>query len=171
MRSLCALPLLIVLMTTNGCSVLKTHPDATLRHQSSSARAPGDSVRITLTASLRVNPDLRSRPSPVVVRLFELRSASSFSAADFFTLIEKDSTTLGAELAAREEFALAPGSRTVIHRQIDPTARFLGVVVAFRDIERSDWRAVAPVPRTRIWRPPAIAIDVDERSVRIVQSD
>ena len=55
-----------------------------------------------------VNPDARKRPSPVVLRVYELKSNALFESADFVSLFEKDQAVLGAELVSREEVILQP---------------------------------------------------------------
>src|SRR6056297_1416255 len=66
-------------------------------------------VNLLLTASPASNPDRNNRPSPVLVRVYELRSAGAFETADFFALLELDRGVLGAEMLNRWEFQLAPG--------------------------------------------------------------
>ena len=36
-----------------------------------------------------VNPDMNRKPSPIVLKVFQLRAASSFDSADFFSLQDK----------------------------------------------------------------------------------
>ena len=103
------------------------------------------SIKGAIVASSNVNPDRNGRASPVVMKLFELRSLAQFQVADFFSLFEKEKEALGAELVAREEYTLMPGARTELVRQVHPETRHVGVIVAFRDLERSSWRASLPV--------------------------
>ena len=68
-------------------------------------------IRADIVATADVNPDARGRPSPVVVKVFELKSLAAFETADFFSLFDKDKETLGGELLARDEFSLIPGDK------------------------------------------------------------
>jgi type VI secretion system protein VasD len=106
---------------------------------------PPTIVQASVEALANVNPDARGRPSPVVVKFYELKSLAVFDSADFFSLFERDREILGAELVAREEFQLVPGDRRTFERTLQPDTRYLGVVAAFRDLERSVWRAAVPV--------------------------
>lgn len=92
-----------------------------------------------------LNPSVRGRASPLVLRIYELRSANAFSAADFVSLYQRDQAELGADLVARDEFVLAPGERREFLRRAAPETRYLGVLAAYRDLERARWRAVAAV--------------------------
>jgi len=119
---------------------------------------PDRELQMAVRAGNQLNPDFQGRPSPVVVRVYLLRAGINFGAADFFSLYERDAAVLGADLLAREEVQLRPGTTVSIARKFPNDARFLGVVVAFRDIERSSWRALSSLPLP----PPAVAKPPDE---------
>jgi type VI secretion system protein VasD len=106
-------------------------------------------LRIQLEAGARLNPDTRARPSPVVVRVYELKAAAAFGSADFLSLQERDQATLGGDLVAREELVLRPGESRVISRPLASDTRFVGVVAAFRDLERARWRALVELAAGR----------------------
>jgi len=105
-------------------------------------------VSATLQASITVNPDARKRASPLVVRVYELKSAAAFEAADFVSLFERDQLTLAAEMAAREEFVLRPGETKPWEKSVAPDVKFIGVMAAFRDIERARWKTIVPIKPT-----------------------
>jgi type VI secretion system protein VasD len=102
-------------------------------------------VAATLQATASANPDARKRASPLVVRIYELKSSAAFDAADFLSLYERDQATLAAEMGAREEFTLRPGDSKPWEKTVGPEVRFIGVIGAFRDIERARWKAIVPV--------------------------
>lgn len=54
-------------------------------------------------------PNGNGRPSPIVVRLFELKHPVTFENADFFSLYERAKETLAPDLVASEEIELRPG--------------------------------------------------------------
>ena len=102
-------------------------------------------VSATLQAGATVNPDAHKRASPLVVRVYELKSAAAFEAADFVSLYERDQATLAAEMAAREEFVLRPGETRPWEKTVAPDAKFIGVIAAFRDIERARWKTLVAI--------------------------
>jgi type VI secretion system protein VasD len=102
-------------------------------------------AKITLEAGPDLNPDVRGRPSPVTVRVFELSSLANFDKADFFALFDRDRETLGPELIGRQDVVLKPGDRQVVQRKLPGEARFVGILVGFRDLERAQWRLSMPV--------------------------
>ena len=102
-------------------------------------------VAATLQAGAAVNPDLRKRASPIVIRVYELKSAAAFEAADFVSLFDRDQATLAAEMAGREEFILRPGESKPWDKTLAPDTKFIGVLAAFRDIERARWKSIVAV--------------------------
>ncbi len=117
-----------------------------------------------IKADPATNPDLRGRPSPIVVRVYELKSLAAFSSADFFSLFEKEAETLGSDLVGREEYDLRPAETRPYRRQLQPDTKFIGVVAAFRDLENSRWRQAAPVPAKR---GVTLTIGIEARAVTV----
>lgn len=99
-------------------------------------------VEGTIKAATNLNPSLSKRPSPLLVRLYELKTASAFNNADFVSLYQRDQTELGADLVAREEFVMNPGETRPIRRVAAPETRFIGVLGVYRDLDRARWRAI-----------------------------
>jgi type VI secretion system protein VasD len=126
---------------------------------------PAPQVAISLEAGARVNPDAAGRGAPVVVRVYELRSQVAFDAADFFTLFDREQQALGQDLVGRDEYQLRPGERLLFARPLRPGTRVVAAVAAFRELERSTWKAVLAVPTAP---PQGLSIQVDGRQVRIV---
>lgn len=103
-------------------------------------------LEITLSAVERVNPTKDGRPSPIVVRLFELSNNAVFQSADFFALMDQEGASLGNDMLNSEEYILIPGEVRVVRKRAAPNSRFLGVVAGYRDLSSTNWRAVTPLP-------------------------
>jgi len=103
-------------------------------------------IEAKLQADAALNPDLDGRPSPLAVRLYELKSLSVFNNADFFNLFEQDVALLGDELQMRDELHFQPGETKTLARDLRPDTRYLGVIGAYRDIENARWRNSIEIP-------------------------
>ena len=101
---------------------------------------------VTLAAAADTNPDASGRASPVVVRVYQLKTDTIFTGADFFALFDDDQKVLGPELIGRDEFVVAPSEKRTVDMAVSRTARFVGIVAAFRDIRNAQWRVVVPAP-------------------------
>jgi type VI secretion system protein VasD len=98
-------------------------------------------VKLTVAASADANPDAQNRPSPIVVRVYQLKDDAAFKDADFFALYDKEQATLAASLVSREEFEVAPGSQKTLDYQLSLDAKFVGVAAGYRNIRDAAWRA------------------------------
>ncbi len=88
-------------------------------------------VNLKLTASDQLNPDLNGRPSPIVVRLFELKHPVTFENADFFSLYERAKESLAPDLVASEELELRPGETVELKLSVEEGSRYVGILAAY----------------------------------------
>lgn len=112
-------------------------------------------LEITLGALENVNPTAAGRPSPIVVRVFELASDSRFQAADYFELMGAGNVSLEGDVLSSEEHTLLPGEVRVVRRRAALQSKFLGIVAGYRDLGSSVWRTATPLPEPylagRLW--------------------
>jgi type VI secretion system protein VasD len=131
-------------------------------------------VALTIVVSADVNPDGQGRPSPIVVRLYQLKDEAAFKATDFYALYEKDQATLGAALVSREDFEFAPGERHSADMPLSTEAQFIGVLAAYRDIRNAQWRTLTAAPEKGIVnnvKKNKLAIAVERARVSFVPPD
>lgn len=121
-------------------------------------------IDLNITGSDKLNPDLHGRPSPIVLRIYELKNPVAFEHAEFFALYQQPQETLSLDLVAHEELELRPGKA---HR-LKLTTRegnYLAVLAAYRNLPEADWRAVVPL---RAGETNAVELHLDELSIRPV---
>lgn len=126
------LSVFMVLWLLPGCAALSPYSELT-------------KLNLRLTASDQLNPDLHGRPSPVVLRLIELKHPVAFENADFFSLYERAKESLSPDLVTSEELELRPGQSIELKLSIESTSRYVGVLAAYRDLAQARWRYVVPV--------------------------
>ena len=94
-------------LTTVGCSMLAPAPPPPPPPcpalPAPPPPPPAPRLSLTLIAARALNPDVRGRASPVVVRLYELRSLSVFESAHFMGLYQQDRSFLIAPREGRQE--------------------------------------------------------------------
>ena len=127
-----ALTALTTLVLLGGCSTLSPYSHVT-------------KLNLKLTASDQLNPDLNGRPSPIVVRLFELKHPVAFENADFFSLYERAKESLAPDLVASEEIELRPGETVEMKLSVEEGSRYVGVLAAYRDLPETKWRYTVQV--------------------------
>ena len=77
--------------------------------------------------------------------MYELKASAQFESADFLSLYDKDQAVLGADIVVRDEFVLQPGEKKTVNKPLPADTKFIGVVAAFRELERARWRALVAV--------------------------
>jgi type VI secretion system protein VasD len=123
---------------------------------------PPASVTGTIQASAQINPSASKRPSPLLIRVYELKSEAAFNASDFMSLYQRDQAALAADLLAKEEYVLDPGETKAFAKTLSPDTRFLGVVAAYRDIEHAKWRSVVAIQPSK---PQKVTVKAGELAV------
>lgn len=131
---------------------------------------PPAMLDIAVRASPAVNPDAEGRPSPVMLRIYQLQDATAFRKATLSELWGSEPALLGAALVAQREFALRPGESARASMELPANVQQLGVAAAFRDFRSGTWRAVADVPQPT--KPGSkqiltVALDADSVSARL----
>lgn len=117
----------VALALMAGCSSMSPYSNVT-------------KLNLKLTASDQLNPDLNGRPSPIVVRLFELKHPVAFENADFFSLYERAKESLAPDMVATEELELRPGETVELKLSVEEGSRYVGVLAAYRDLPDTKWR-------------------------------
>jgi type VI secretion system protein VasD len=107
-------------------------------------------INAEVLASNAINPDGEGRPSPIVVRIYELKNLGTFNNIEFFPLFNEEAATLGDDLVYREEFSLIPGGKKLYTRTPAAGTQYLAVIAAFRNIDQATWKAAVPIPAERI---------------------
>ncbi|MDX2506006.1 MAG: type VI secretion system lipoprotein TssJ [Gammaproteobacteria bacterium] len=102
---------------------------------------------LTVNTSADLNPDQSGRPSPVVVRLYSLVSPTHFENADFVSLYHNDQAVLGTDFLRKEEKDFQPSEKFSAQLDFNEKANFIGIMVAYQDIEQANWRLILPLER------------------------
>ncbi|MDF0604561.1 type VI secretion system lipoprotein TssJ [Neisseriaceae bacterium TC5R-5] len=97
-------------------------------------------LNLSIEASDGVNPNEKGLPSPIVVRIYELKSSTIFDNADFFSLQNDAPKVLGEDILATDEFILRPGDIQEIHRKSNPATTVIGILAGYRELGKSVWR-------------------------------
>jgi type VI secretion system protein VasD len=125
-------------------------------------------IEATIQATQDINPDYDGQASPLVIRLYELKSATAFNNAAFFALYDGDLAELGDDMQNREEIELKPGQAVEVARDLKPETRFIGIMAAYRDIDNATWRAVQPIEENETAE---LTITVQRLNVSIAETE
>lgn len=129
-----------------------------------SAEPPPTVVQAKIVVSPQVNPDVNSRPSPIVMRIYELKNLGKFEDADFYKLSDDYEAALGSDLLASEQFHLRPGEIKTLKHAVAPQTKYIAVTAAYRDINAAVWRAFIRIKTAKTTR---FEIRLDKLNVSI----
>ena len=155
MPRLFSLALCALLFTLSGCSALSPYSHMT-------------KLDLSLAGSDQLNPDLNGRPSPIVIRLMELKHPVAFENADFFSLYQRPKEALAPDLVTLEELELRPGETRELKLSVGEGSRYVGVLAAYRDLPEANWRYVIAIDEQQ--RNQA-RLRLDERGIRNLDAE
>jgi len=131
-------------------------------------------LRGTMEAVAAVNPDAQGRPSPLVIKIYQLKAGDKFELADFFALFDQPEAALGADLLAVEDVMMSPGEVRPYEGEFDPDTRFIGVVAAYRDINQAEWKSMMEMPERSVMnflRRGALSIKAERLAVSVTVAE
>ncbi|MCF6281084.1 MAG: type VI secretion system lipoprotein TssJ [Candidatus Polarisedimenticolaceae bacterium] len=106
---------------------------------------PPTYLTMMFQASYELNPNSDGKPSPIIVRLYELKKEALFQDSDFFDLYDNDLKILATDLISRNELEFRPGEDRTIKYELDPATRFIALIAAYRDLDSAQWRVSTKV--------------------------
>lgn len=122
MKGLC----LLMLLSLTACSWITGKPHADL----------------TFKSAQYLNPDIDGRPSPVVIAIYQLKSAYTFQQADAASLMTDSAKILGNDLIDKNIVEIRPNSTETIKQSVDPDTQYLGIVAEYRSATSESWHKV-----------------------------
>lgn len=155
MPRLLSLAFIAALLSLAGCAALSPYSDMT-------------KLDLSLAGSDQLNPDLNGRPSPIVVRLMELKHPVAFENADFFSLYQRPKEALAPDLVTQEELELRPGETRQLKVSVQEGSRYVGVLAAYRDLPEANWRYVIAIDEQQR---NAANLSLDELGIRNLDAD
>jgi type VI secretion system protein VasD len=127
--------MVLLSLLLSGCSSSPEKPET-----------PPTVVQAKIAVSAQANPDINSRASPIVVRIFELKSLGTYNESDFYGLFENYESVLGSDLLGSEQFHLNPGDIHTMKQTTAPGTQFIAVIAAYRDLNQAVWRDYVALP-------------------------
>ena len=96
-----------------------------------------------------INRDPEGNPLSVVVHLYQLRDRGGFERLGFDAAASgrTEAELLGADGLGRTELVLVPGGSRAVAVELQPGARFLGIVALFRRPDPDFWRCLVSLDR------------------------
>lgn len=103
-------------------------------------------VRLSLTASVRLNPDENGQSLATTVRVYQLKDTAKLVEANLDQILDGDKALLGEDLVSMQELTLYPGEKAAPTMVRGEGATSVAVVAMFRRPNGPSWRAIRKLP-------------------------
>lgn len=106
---------------------------------------------LSFIADNDVNPDDANVPSPVIIRMYELKSTKLFEKANFIDLYERDSEVLGKSMITKQSLKpIKPNDKNESSFVLSKEAQYIGLYVEFLQYEDAKYKVTIPVEQTNV---------------------
>ena len=135
--------LLVSLFTLSACSSINSSVGGFFNMDTD--------LEIKFKVDADVNPDDERKPSPLFVRMYQLKSSKMFNRANFIDLYEKDKEVLGADMISAQKLRrIKPGESRNENFVLNKDARFIGLYAEFLQYKKSSFKLLIPVVPTNV---------------------
>ena len=108
-------------------------------------------LEIKFKVDADVNPDDDRKPSPLFIRMYQLKSTKMFSRANFIDLYEKDKEVLGADMISKQILRrIKPGESRDENFVLDKDVRYIGLYAEFLQYKNASYKLLIPVVPTNV---------------------
>lgn len=141
--------IVVMLVALPACTSLNTKVGGVLKLDTD--------LKLTFKADADINPDDKKRPSPLFLRMYELKSTKQFEKANFIDLFERDSEVLGADLVAKQTLKrLRPGDDRTDSFVLKPETRYVGLFAEVLQYKDAKFKILVPIAPTNVFASSAV---------------
>lgn len=106
-------------------------------------------VKGNISSTSTLNPNIDGKPMPLSIMFLHLKDDKKFSSSDFFSLFNDPGATLGNDLLAYKKIQLLPATHEPFEQSISTDVKAIGVIAAYRDLEKSKWKSLITIPQKK----------------------
>lgn len=170
-RIITLLAMVFVLLAGTACTKLNTKVGGMLDLDSD--------LLISFFVEADVNPDDNKIPSPLIIRMYELKSPKIFKKANFIDIYEKDEEVLGADLVAKQTLKhIQPGENGKVSFVLSEETAYVGLFAEFLKYKDAKYKVIIPIAQTNVFSSTANIrlfgnqlILVSDRNDKAIQED
>ncbi len=108
-------------------------------------------LKLSFIVEKDVNPDDNKVSSPVIVRMYELKSTKAFENANFIDLYERDSEILGKTMITEQALKpIQPNEDSTAKFVLSKGTKYIGLYAEFLQYEDAKYKVIIPVAETNV---------------------
>lgn len=110
-------------------------------------------LQIDFKVDADINPDELGKPSPVFIRMYELKDKKMMGKADFISIYERDKEVLGADMIESHKLRrFTPGETRTEHFVLDKNSNYVALYAEFLEFRQSKFKLIIPVVANNVFR-------------------
>ena len=126
-------------------------------------------LTLTLKVDADINPDDKNKPSPLFIRLYELKETKMFNRADFIGLYERDKEVLGADFIAKQELKrLVPGKSREEKFVLSKDTKYIAIYAEFLNYKAAKYKIITPVISSNVFAT-SITIHISGNTLKLIE--
>jgi len=103
-------------------------------------------LQVDFVVDADINPDELDNPSPLFIRMYELKTSKMIKKADFIDIYERDKKVLGADMIAVHKLKrFKPGESRTEHFVLNKKTHYVAFYAEFLKFKDSKYKVVVPV--------------------------
>ena len=108
-------------------------------------------LKLSFVVDKSVNPDDSKVSSPLIVRMYELKSTKAFENANFIDLYERDADVLGKTMITQQSLKpIQPNEDRTAKFVLSKGTKFIGLYAEFLQYENAKYKVIIPVAETNV---------------------
>jgi type VI secretion system protein VasD len=125
-------------------------------------------LQIKFDVQSDINSDEANNPSPLFVRMYELKSEKLFNKAEFIDLYERDEAVLGADFLSKQELRrFKPGEDRVEKFVTSEETRFIALYAEFFRYKDAKFKIIFPVTANNVIRN-SVTIRISDNTIELL---
>ncbi|AQT62465.1 type VI secretion system-associated lipoprotein [Cellvibrio sp. PSBB023] len=126
-------------------------------------------LKLMFETASDINPDENSRPSPVFVRFYQLKSATAFDKADFIDIYERDAEIFGGDIVSKQVLKpLLPDVGRTERFVLEPGTKIIALYAEFSQYPGSTYKVTFPVTENNIIKN-KVTVKITDRTIALVK--
>lgn len=126
-------------------------------------------LKLMFETASDINPDENSRPSPVFVRFYQLKSATAFDKADFIDIYERDAEIFGGDIVSKQVLKpLLPSVGRTERFVLEPGTKIIALYAEFSQYPGSTYKVTFPVTENNIIKN-KVTVKITDRTIALVK--
>ena len=133
----------LILLTVISCSTVNSKVGGLLSLDTD--------LSLAFDVDADINPDDSKTPSPLFIRLYELKSPKMFNKANFIDIFERDKEALGADMINKQKLKrIKPGEGREEDFVLSEGTKYIGLYAEFLQYKNAAYKVVIPVAQNNV---------------------